>query len=70
MSMPSSRALVLATPRISRAASRRSIEAAIPGARVEVDLDRKRVTVDAQHQADSVRQAVEDAGFEFAGPAS
>lgn len=41
---------------------------AAPGARVEVDLDAKAITVEGADEA-AVKQAVEDAGFEFAGKA-
>lgn len=37
-----------------------------PGAEVEVDLDAKAVVVSGADEA-AVKQAVEDAGFEFAG---
>lgn len=39
-----------------------------PGAQVEVNLEQKSVTVDGADEA-SVKQAVEDAGFEYAGKA-
>lgn len=45
-----------------------AIQDAAPGARVEVDLDAKSVTVEGADEA-TVKQAVEDAGFEFAGAA-
>lgn len=46
----------------------KAIQAAVPGANVEVDLDAKTVRV-AGADANIVKQAVEDAGFEFAGMA-
>lgn len=45
----------------------RSILALIPGAKVEVDLAAAQVTVDGVEDEALVRQAVEDAGFTFAG---
>lgn len=45
-----------------------AIVGAAPGASVEVDLDAKAVTVEGANE-DAVKQAVEDAGFEFAGKA-
>lgn len=41
---------------------------AAPGAKVEVDLDAKAVTVQGADEP-AVKAAVEDAGFEFAGKA-
>lgn len=41
---------------------------AAPGAEVDVDLDAKAITVSGADQA-AVKQAVEDAGFEFVGKA-
>lgn len=46
----------------------KAIEAAIPGARVEVDLAAGRVSVDGG-EASQIAQAVEDAGFDYGGPA-
>lgn len=46
----------------------KAIENAIPGAKVEVDLAAGRVTV-AGGEASLVAQAVEDAGFDYGGPA-
>ncbi len=46
----------------------KAIEAAIPGARVEVDLAAGRVSVTGG-EASQVAQAVDDAGFEYGGPA-
>ena len=43
-----------------------AIADAVPGAHVEVDLDAKAVTVDGVDEG-TVKQAVEDAGFEYAG---
>ena len=45
-----------------------AIADAAPGASVEVDLDAKAVTVEGAAE-DAVKQAVENAGFEFAGKA-
>lgn len=47
-----------------------AIVSAIPGAEVQVDLDTKRVSVSGEPDVGAVRQAVEDAGFEFAGQAA
>ncbi len=46
----------------------KAIEAAIPGASVEVDLASGRITVTGG-DASLVAQAVEDAGFDYGGPA-
>ena len=46
----------------------KAIETAIPGAKVEVDLEAGRVSVEGGEAA-QVAQAVDDAGFEFGGPA-
>ena len=46
----------------------KAIEAAIPGAFVEVDLAAGRVAVTGG-EASQVAQAVDDAGFEYGGPA-
>ncbi len=46
----------------------KAIETAIPGAAVEVDLASGRVSV-AGGEASQVAQAVDDAGFEYGGPA-
>jgi len=43
-----------------------AIQSAAPGAEVNVDLDAKTVFVSGANM-DLVKQAVEDAGFEFAG---
>lgn len=45
-----------------------AIVGAAPGAEVDVKLDDKTVVVDGANEA-AVKQAVEDAGFEFAGRA-
>ena len=45
-----------------------AIKDAAPGADVKVDLDAKSVTVNGADEA-TVREAVEGAGFEFAGQA-
>ena len=46
----------------------KAIETAIPGAAVEVNLAAGRITV-AGGEAAQVAQAIDDAGFEFGGPA-
>ena len=46
----------------------KAIETAIPGAKVEVDLAAGRVSVEGG-EASQVAQAVEDAGFDYGGPA-
>jgi len=46
----------------------KAIVAAAPGAAVEINLDDKAVTVSGADET-AVKQAVEDAGFEFAGAA-
>ena len=46
----------------------KAIEGAIPGARVEVDLAAGRVSVEGG-EASLVAQAVDDAGFDYGGPA-
>ncbi len=46
----------------------KAIESAIPGAKVEVDLEAGRVSVEGGEAA-QVAQAVDDAGFEFGGVA-
>lgn len=45
-----------------------AIEDKVPGARVQVDLTAKTVTVEGVDES-AVKQAVEDAGFEYAGKA-
>ncbi len=45
----------------------KAIQAAQPGATVEVDLEAKEVTVEGTDDNDLIRQAVEKAGFEFGG---
>jgi copper chaperone len=47
----------------------RAVSAALPAAQIEVSLAGKSVTVDGDHDEAAVREAVEGAGFEFAGPA-
>jgi copper chaperone len=44
-----------------------AIEEADPGAKVEVDLPAKRVTVSGIDDDDLVRRAVEKAGYSYAG---
>lgn len=46
----------------------KAIETAIPGAKVEVDLEAGRVSVEGGEAA-QVAQAVDDAGFDYGGPA-
>ncbi|NQU58196.1 MAG: heavy-metal-associated domain-containing protein [Rhodospirillales bacterium] len=46
-----------------------AITAAAPGAEISVDLDEKQVTVTGCDDQAVIAQAVDDAGFEFAGPA-
>lgn len=46
-----------------------AIKAVSPAAQVSVDLDAKTVSVDGLIAEDAVKQAVGDAGFEFAGKA-
>ena len=46
----------------------KAIETAIPGATVEVDLAAGRIAVTGG-EASLVAQAVDDAGFEYGGPA-
>ena len=46
-----------------------AIQAAAPGAEVSIDLDAKTVSVEGASE-EAVKQAVTDAGFEFAGKAA
>ena len=46
-----------------------AIQAAVPGAAIEVDLEDKSVTVEGAVDVTVIKQAVEDAGFEYAGTA-
>lgn len=46
-----------------------AIKAAAPGAEVSVDLDGKKITVKGCDDTAAIAQAVDDAGFEYAGPA-
>ena len=46
-----------------------AIQAAAPGATIEVDLENKAVTVEGTDDVTVIKQAVEDAGFEYAGAA-
>ncbi|MDY0882127.1 heavy-metal-associated domain-containing protein [Dongia soli] len=53
------------------AAIQRSLNAAVPGAKIEVDLAKGTVAVDAsQSQAETVKSAIEDAGFTVTGAAN
>ncbi len=45
----------------------KAIQAALPEAEVDVDLEAKKVTVDGPINDDAVQKAVEEAGFEFGG---
>ncbi len=45
-----------------------AIKAAAPGSEITVDLDVKQVKVDGCNDQAIIAQAVDDAGFEFAGP--
>ncbi len=47
----------------------RAVSAVAPEAEVEVSLEAAAVHVTGPHQEADVRQAVEDAGFEFGGAA-
>jgi copper chaperone len=47
----------------------KAIKAAAPGSEITIDLDAKQVTVNGCDDAALIEQAVDDAGFEFAGPA-
>ncbi len=47
-----------------------AIERALPGATVEVDLASGRVTVANGADERAIAQAVDDAGFDFGGPAA
>lgn len=44
------------------------IEEAVPGARVQVDLQAKRVSVTGIDEDNVVRKAVEQAGYSYVGP--
>lgn len=46
----------------------KAIQLAIPGATVEVNLDAKEVSVEGGDDNETIQQAVEKAGFEYAGP--
>lgn len=53
------------------AAIQRALGAALPGAKVEVDLAKGTVMVDTvQSQENTVKSAIEDAGFTVAGLAT
>ena len=45
-----------------------AIQLAAPAATVEVDLDAKEVVVEGIDDNETIQQAVEKAGFEYAGP--
>jgi copper chaperone len=46
-----------------------ALERALPGVKIEVTLEGGQVAVEGEHQAAQVQEAVEDAGFDFAGAA-
>ncbi|MDH5493719.1 MAG: heavy-metal-associated domain-containing protein [Myxococcales bacterium] len=45
-----------------------ALERRLPGVQVEVELDAAVATLRGAHDAEAVREAVLDAGFEFGGP--
>lgn len=45
----------------------KAIQTAVPGAMIEVDLEGKAITVEGAEDEGAIKQAVEDAGFEYAG---
>ncbi len=47
----------------------KAIEAAAPGAKVDVNLDDKEVSIEGFDDDATVQSAVEGAGFEYGGPA-
>lgn len=47
----------------------RALEAALPDARIKVELEGGKVDIDPAPDEALVRQAVEDAGFDYAGKA-
>lgn len=47
----------------------KAIQTAVPGATIDVNLEAKAITVEGGHDDTAIKQAVEDAGFEYAGPA-
>lgn len=47
----------------------RALQQALPAAQVKVTLEGGLVRVDGDHTTDAVSQAVEDAGFDYVGPA-
>lgn len=46
-----------------------AIKSAAPGAEITVNLEAKQIVVDGCDDASVISQAVDDAGFEYAGPA-
>lgn len=44
-----------------------AIQAAAPGSEITVDLEAKQITVEGCNDASVIAEAVDDAGFEFAG---
>ena len=48
----------------------RAIQAHLPEVKAQVDLQAATVTIEGEHEAQAVAQAVEEAGFTFGGAAS
>jgi len=48
----------------------KAIAAQLPNVKAEVSLQNASVTIEGDHEASAVEQAVEDAGFTFGGPKS
>ena len=47
----------------------RALNAALPETQVQVSLEKGEVNIAGAHDADAVKTAVEDAGFDFGGAA-
>ena len=47
----------------------KAIESSVPGVRVRVNLEAKKVAVEGIDDDHAVEQAIQRAGFEYAGPA-
>jgi copper chaperone len=47
----------------------RALERALPSVKIDVTLEGGKVNVDGEHTEEAVRQAVEDAGYDFVGGA-
>ncbi|MBW2457850.1 MAG: heavy-metal-associated domain-containing protein [Deltaproteobacteria bacterium] len=45
----------------------RALTAALPGAKITVELEGGLARIDGAHEPAAVKQAVEDAGFDFVG---